>query len=63
MVSPGILIGAIAIVLFVSILIFIKFYKNEGLKFIDWFVISLTTFNGLGFVFVLWATYAGKNSV
>lgn len=36
--------------------------KLKRLQMIDWFLLSLATFNGLGFAFVLWSTFSGRNS-
>ena len=38
------------------------FYFNRKIELIDWFLISLALFNGLGFSFVIWATLSGYNT-
>lgn len=35
--------------------------KKRKLELIDWFLLSVATFNGLGFGFVIWSTHCGRN--
>ncbi|MCC3670625.1 O-antigen polymerase [Terrisporobacter mayombei] len=43
------------------IIIFYRIYKNKTFELLDWFLLSLGTLNGIGFGFVMWATYEGRN--
>ncbi|RBP42237.1 O-antigen polymerase [Garciella nitratireducens] len=59
-----VVIAIISGLFFAFILYFSMFFrlnKNKRLELIDWFLISLATFNGLMFTFVVWATYEGRN--
>ncbi|MCQ6526092.1 hypothetical protein [Bacillus mycoides] len=38
-----------------------RLLRNRELKLLDWFLLSMATFNGIGFGFVLWATHEGRN--
>ena len=46
---------------FLYFFVFFRLNKNKRLELIDWFLISLASFNGLIFTFVVWATYEGRN--
>ena len=39
------------------------FLFNRKIEFVDWFLISLAVFNGVGFGFVIWATLSGYNTL
>lgn len=59
------IIAATGGLLFAFIVFFIVYFRlihKKRFELLDWFLLSLGTFNGIGFGFVLWATYAGKNS-
>lgn len=38
------------------------FYYRRKFATLDWFLISLGLFNGIGFSFVIWATFSGNNT-
>ena len=63
MVNPVILVGGVLFALITYAVLYIRIYNKKKLELIDWFTISLATFNGLGFSFVLWATNNGMNSL
>lgn len=63
MVNSGLLLLVIILAFLMSIVIINRFFNQKILKFLDWFIVSLTVFNGIGFVFVLCATLAGRNSI
>ena len=41
--------------------VFIRIVIKKKLQLLDWFLLSLGLFNGIGFGFVLWATHVGRN--
>lgn len=41
---------------------YLKFLRIKKLEFLDWFLISMATFNGIGFSFVVFYTNIGRNS-
>jgi hypothetical protein len=62
MVNPVILVGGVLFALITYAVLYIRIYNKKKLELIDWFMLSLATFNGLGFSFVFWATNNGMNS-
>ena len=62
MVSPIIFVSGIFFVFITYFIIYIRIYNKRKLQLIDWSILSLATFNGLGFTFVYWATNNGKNN-
>ncbi|WP_102264476.1 hypothetical protein [Mesobacillus jeotgali] len=42
--------------------VYFRLIKNKRLELLDWFLISMATFNGLGFGFVMFFTHGGRNS-
>lgn len=39
----------------------VKVGKKKRMELIDWFLLSIAIFNGVGFAFIIWSTHAGKN--
>lgn len=62
MVNSVILVGGVLFALITYAVLYIRIYNKKKLELIDWFTLSLATFNGLGFSFVFWATNNGMNS-
>lgn len=56
------LIGGLFIAIILYSFVAFRLTKLKRLQMIDWFLLSLATFNGLGFAFVLWSTFGGRNS-
>lgn len=55
------IVGGLSFGVVIYLAILFRLLKKGKLELIDWFLISLATFNGLGFGFVIWATYQGRN--
>ncbi len=55
------ILGGLLFASFLYLIVFFRLNKNKKLEFIDWFLLSIATFNGLIFSFVIWATYEGRN--
>jgi|LSQX01.3.fsa_nt_gb hypothetical protein len=62
MVNSVALVGGVLLALGLYAVIFLRMHSRGQLEMIDWFLISLGTFNGLGYAFVFWATSNGINS-
>ncbi|WP_461611070.1 O-antigen polymerase [Cytobacillus kochii] len=57
------IIGGLTLTFIIYLCIYFRIVtKNNGFELIDWFLLGLATFNGIGFSFVIWATYQGKNT-
>ncbi|GAJ38353.1 hypothetical protein [Saccharococcus caldoxylosilyticus] len=54
--------GGLLFAFIVFFIVYFRLIRKKRFELLDWFLLSLGTFNGIGFGFVLWATYAGKNS-
>lgn len=54
-------IGGLIFSIIVYLTIFISLIKKNKLELLEWFLLSIATFNGVGFGFVMWATYQGRN--
>lgn len=62
MVNPLIFVCGIVFAISTYVVVFFRIHKFKALKMIDWFLLSLGTFNGLGFAFVFWASNRGMNA-
>ncbi|WP_427337954.1 O-antigen polymerase [Caloranaerobacter sp. DY30410] len=51
----------LSLFIYLSIFAWLVSYKKK-FEMIDWFLVAIATFNGLGFGFVMWATYEGNNT-
>ncbi|OIJ11267.1 hypothetical protein BKP37_16630 [Anaerobacillus alkalilacustris] len=57
------IIGGLSLTFIIYLCIYFRIViKNIGFELIDWFLLGLATFNGIGFSFVIWATNQGKNT-
>ncbi len=54
--------GGVCFTLSVFLALHLKLVKKKSLEMLDWFLMSLAAFNGIGFGFVMWAAYEGKNN-
>ncbi len=63
MVNPIIFVGGIFLAMLIYFAVYIRLLIIKRLQMIDWFLLSLATFNGLGFAFVFWATNRGYNTL
>ncbi|HFK1452405.1 TPA: hypothetical protein ACGXMV_003690 [Bacillus pacificus] len=55
-------LGGLIFTLIIYLVVHFRLLRNRELKMLDWFLLSMATFNGIGFSFVLWATNEGRNS-
>jgi hypothetical protein len=62
MVNSVIFVGGVFLTIVVYLALYIRINNNKRFQMIDWFLLSLSTFNGLGFTFVYLATSKGFNS-
>ncbi len=60
-VSISIFMGILYTFIIGMIEYFRLFYLRKKFETLDWFLIALGLFNGIGFSFVIWATYNGNN--
>src|SRR5699024_3209717 len=55
------MVGGLLFSVLVYALVFYLLHKRRKLKLLEWFLLSVATFNGIGFGFVIWATFNGRN--
>ncbi|MEH7892701.1 hypothetical protein, partial [Bacillus thuringiensis] len=55
-------LGGLSFTFIIYLVVHFRLLRNRELKMLDWFLLSMATFNGIGFSFVLWATNEGRNS-
>lgn len=55
-------LGGICFTFSIYIIILLKLSHKKRIELLDWFLLSLATFNGVIFGFIIWATHSGKNS-
>ena len=63
MVNPIIFVGGVFLAILTYFALCIRMYNNKRLQMIDWFLLSLATFTGLGFAFIYITTSRGLNSL
>lgn len=55
-------LGGLCFASIIYIVTYFKFLRSKKLELLDWFLISMATFNGIGFSFVIFYTNIGRNS-
>ncbi|MGN7241042.1 hypothetical protein [Priestia megaterium] len=56
-------IGGLILTFVLYAYVFFSLFKKNKLELLEWFLLSLGTFNGIGFGLVIWATSQGRNPV
>lgn len=60
-VSLAIILGAVFTII-VALIEYVKLFQlKKKVEMLDWFLISIALFNGVGFSFVIWSTFKGNN--
>lgn len=54
-------LGGLIFALVIYLGVHFRLLRNKKLEILDWFLLSMATFNGIGFGFVLWATHKERN--
>jgi len=56
-------IGGLILTFVLYAYVFFSLFKKNKLELLEWFLLSLGAFNGIGFGIVIWSTNQGKNPV
>ncbi|AVR00349.1 hypothetical protein OBCHQ24_15505 [Oceanobacillus iheyensis] len=56
------IIGGLLFSSLIYLFVFFLFAKRKKLTLLEWFLLSVATFNGLIFSFVMWATFVEKKT-
>lgn len=55
------IVGGFILTFTTYLIVLFRLSRKKRMELIDWFLLSMSTFNGVVFGFVMWSTHAGRN--